>query len=104
RLCLARLPRAPPSPLFPYTTLFRSTLASHISEPAYRGRAIGLVVMGISASIVLGLPIGVSLGHAFGWRSPFVLVAILTILLMTGVFLFFGKVPSQPPLSLKEQL
>lgn len=80
------------------------TLASHISEPAYRGRAIGLVVMGISASIVLGLPIGVSLGHAFGWRSPFVLVAILTILLMTGVFLFFGKVPSQPPLSLKEQL
>lgn len=80
------------------------TLASHISRPEYRGRAIGLVVMGISASIVLGLPIGVSLGHAFGWRSPFVLVAILTIVLMGGVFLFFGKVQSQVPLSLKEQL
>src|SRR5699024_9464529 len=79
------------------------TLASHISAPAYRGRAIGFVVMGISASIVLGLPIGVSLGHAFGWRSPFMLVALLTLVLMAGVFLFFGKVPSQPPLSLKEQ-
>src|SRR5690625_4885517 len=32
-------------------------LASRIAEPDYRGRAIGLVVMGTSASIVLGLPI-----------------------------------------------
>src|SRR5690625_1169548 len=29
------------------------TLASHISEQAYRGRAIGLVIMGISGSVVL---------------------------------------------------
>lgn len=85
-------------------TVLCLTLASHISKPAYRGRAIGLVVMGISASIVLGLPIGVSLGHAFGWRSPFILVAILTIALIVGVFLFFGKIPSQAPLSLREQL
>lgn len=80
------------------------TLASHISKPAYRGRAIGLVVMGISGSVVLGLPIGVSLGHAFGWQSPFILVALLTIILMFGVLLFFGNVPTQKPVSLKEQL
>lgn len=85
-------------------TVLCLTLAAYISKPEYRGRAIGLVVMGISGSIVLGLPLGVSLGHAFGWRSPFILVAILTILLMIGVAKFFGKIPTEPPLSLKKQL
>ncbi|HLR68978.1 MAG TPA: MFS transporter [Virgibacillus sp.] len=80
------------------------TLASHISQPEYQGRAIGLVIMGISGSVVLGLPIGVSLGHAYGWRSPFILVAILTLVLVVGVYLFFGKVPTKPPMSLKKQL
>src|SRR5699024_9910303 len=54
--------------------------------------------------VVLGLPIGVSLGHAYGWRSPFILVAILTLVLVVGVYLFFGKVPTKPPMSLKKQL
>lgn len=80
------------------------TLASHISKPAYRGRAIGLVIMGISGSVVLGLPIGVTLGHAFGWRSPFILIAFLTMVMVVGVYLFFGKVSTKPPISLKKQL
>lgn len=80
------------------------TLASHISTPAYRGRAIGLVVMGISGSVVLGLPIGVSLGQAFGWRSPFILIALLTVILAISVHLFFGHVPTHPMISLREQI
>src|SRR5690606_7473458 len=64
----------------------------------------GLVVMGISGSLVLGLPIGVSLGHAYGWRSPFVLVALLALLLMGAVYAFFGSVPSSPPAPLRRQL
>lgn len=84
-------------------TVLSLTLAAHISKPEYRGRAIGLVVMGISGSIVLGLPLGVSLGHAFGWRSPFILVAILTIILFVCVMVFFGSIKTSPPASLKEQ-
>src|SRR5690625_4536521 len=80
------------------------TLASHISTAKYRGRAIGLVVMGISGSVVLGLPIGVSLGHAFGWRSPFIVVAILTALLALSVMLFFGNISQKQSLTLKEQI
>jgi len=85
-------------------TVLCLTLAAHISKPEYRGRAIGLVVMGISGSIVLGLPIGVSMGHAYGWRSPFILIAILTLILIACVFIFFGKAPSRPPVSLRKQL
>lgn len=85
-------------------TVLSLTLAAHVSEPAYRGRAIGLVVMGISGSIVLGLPLGVSMGHAYGWRSPFVLVIVLAVLLMGGVAAFFGKVSTEPPAPLKRQV
>lgn len=85
-------------------TVLCLTLAAVISKPEYRGRAIGLVVMGISGAIVLGLPIGVSMGHAFGWRSPFILISILTILLLICVSLFFGKIHTDPPVPLKQQL
>lgn len=85
-------------------TVLCLTLAAYISKPEYRGRAIGLVVMGISGSIVLGLPIGVSMGHAFGWRSPFILIGVLTIFLIIGVSIFFGKVKTNPPVPLKQQL
>ena len=85
-------------------TVLCLTLAAHISKPEYRGRAIGLVVMGISGSIVLGLPIGVSMGQAYGWRSPFILIALLAVILIVGVALFFGKVQSDPPVALKKQL
>lgn len=85
-------------------TVLSLALASHISQPAYRGRAIGLVVMGISGSLVIGLPIGVIMGHAYGWRTPFILVAILAALLIAGVSAFFGSVPMRPPAPLNRQL
>src|SRR5690625_3960733 len=79
-------------------------LASRIVEQAYRGRAIGLVVMGTSASLVLGLPIGVLLGNLFQWRTPFILIAILTICLIIGVSLFMVKVNTQKAIPLTKQI
>ncbi len=85
-------------------TVLCLTLAAAISKPEYRGRAIGHVVMGISGAIVLGLPLGVSMGHMFGWRSPFILIAVLSILLLIGVILFFGEVGTSAPVPLKQQV
>ncbi|MEI3608361.1 MFS transporter [Pseudogracilibacillus sp. SO10305] len=79
-------------------------LASNIVEPAYRGRAIGLVVMGVSGSLVLGLPIGVMLGNMFGWRAPFVLISILTILLIIAVPIFMEKVAPKQPIPIRKQI
>lgn len=79
-------------------------LASRVVEPAYRGRAIGLVVMGISGSLVLGLPVGVFLGNSINWRAPFILTAGLTILLLIGVQFTLEKVQPTQVVTLKEQL
>ncbi|HLS23540.1 MAG TPA: MFS transporter [Pseudogracilibacillus sp.] len=85
-------------------TVLSINLASRVVEPAYRGRAIGLVVMGISGSLVLGLPIGVFLGNFINWRAPFILTAFLTLLLFVGVHFTLQQVKPTQVVTLREQL
>lgn len=80
------------------------TMASYIVTEQYRARAIGIVFMGISASLVLGVPIGLILGNAFGWRAPFVLISALTLISMAGVYFFMGKVAPKPAVPIGVQL
>ncbi|MDM5198299.1 MFS transporter [Fictibacillus enclensis] len=80
------------------------TIASSIVSEQYRARAIGVVFMGISASLVLGVPIGLMLGNAFGWRAPFVLITGLSLLSMAGVYFFMDTMFSKPAVSLMKQL
>ncbi|OZU88870.1 MFS transporter [Virgibacillus indicus] len=80
------------------------TIAANIGDPKYRGRSIGLVSMGVSGSLVLGIPFGLILGNMFGWRAPFVLIAILTLFSMAGIYFFMEKVAPKPQLSLGRQL
>lgn len=44
-----------------------------------RARGITFVFLGWSVASVLGMPIGAFLGGTFGWRSAFVLVAVLAL-------------------------
>ncbi|NBJ69487.1 MULTISPECIES: MFS transporter [Clostridia] len=80
------------------------TIAANIGSEKHRGRAIGFVSMGISGSIVLGVPIGLVLGNAFGWRAPFLFIVLLTLLSMVGVYFLMEKVPPKPQVPIKEQI
>ncbi|MFB1051971.1 MFS transporter [Paraliobacillus sp. JSM ZJ581] len=80
------------------------TMAANIGSEKNRGRAIGFVSMGISGSIVLGVPIGLVLGNTFDWRAPFLLIVFLTLLSMVGVYFFMDKIPPKPQVALKEQI
>ncbi|MCA1024051.1 MFS transporter [Halobacillus litoralis] len=80
------------------------TMASSVVEKQYRGRAIGTIFMGVSGSLVLGVPIGLTIGNAFGWRAPFLLISILTLLSMGAVMLLLERVAPKPVLSVKKQL
>ncbi|MGG1399136.1 MFS transporter [Bacillus salipaludis] len=80
------------------------TIASSIVKEEYRARAIGVIFMGISGSLVLGVPIGLVIGNHFGWRSPFLFIAVLTLISMAGVYAFLNKIEPRPMISLKQQL
>ena len=56
-----------------------SLLAAELAAPAHRGRAIGLIFMGISGSLVFGVPLGVQISDWFGWRWIFAGIAVYSL-------------------------
>lgn len=85
-------------------TILCITIASSIVRKEFVGRAIGLVVMGISGSLVLGVPIGLLIGENFGWRATFIFIAILTTSLIIINYFTMEKIKPAPAVPLKEQL
>lgn len=55
------------------------TITPKLVAPTYRARALGIIYMGISSSLVLGVPIGIVITNYFGWRMVFLLIALLAI-------------------------
>jgi predicted MFS family arabinose efflux permease len=63
-------------------------VAVAIASPERRGRAVALVTSGITVATVVGVPLGSLIGHKFGWRATFGLVAVLGAIALAG--LLFG--------------
>lgn len=80
------------------------TIASNLVKPEYKGRAIGVIYMGVSGSLVLGVPLGMTLGNLYGWRAPFVLISALTVVAAASIFFFLKETPPNPIVPLREQL
>ncbi len=63
-------------------------VAVAIASPERQGRAVALVISGITVATVVGVPLGSLIGNKFGWRATFVLVAVLGAVALAG--LLFG--------------
>ncbi|HVI45004.1 MAG TPA: MFS transporter [Chitinophaga sp.] len=48
----------------------------------HRGRVMGFTMMGFSASQVLGVPVGLFIANYWGWQAPFLMVAMLALLVL----------------------
>lgn len=62
-----------------------NSLAGVIVSPEKRGRALAIVSGGMTIAIALGLPLGAVVGHAFGWRSTFLAVAVMGLVAIVGI-------------------
>jgi predicted MFS family arabinose efflux permease len=67
--------------------------AAELVDPARKGRAVATVFTGLTASTVLGAPIGAAAGQAFGWRFTFWTLVILGGIALIGLLAFL---PSSP--------
>jgi DHA1 family putative efflux transporter-like MFS transporter len=72
-------------------TVVAMAVATRLVEKERRGRAIGTILMGLSSSLVLGVPIGTFFSEMFGWRVLFILIGLLTIL---PLLIVYKKVPA----------
>ena len=65
-----------------------NALAGAVVEPHHRGRALSIVTGGTSIAVALGVPISALIGASFGWRTTFIIVAVMSVLATLG--LLFG--------------
>lgn len=63
-----------------------NALAGAVVGPERRGRALSIVSGGMTIAIALGLPLGSLVGHAFGWRSTFLAVAVMGLIAVIGIW------------------
>ncbi|PIC65140.1 MFS transporter [Sporosarcina sp. P13] len=70
------------------------TITVRIVAPKVRAKALGYIYMGISSSLVLGVPTGIVVTNAFGWRSVFLGISVLTIGSIVLIANFLEKIPT----------
>ncbi|WP_262176970.1 MFS transporter [Saccharococcus sp. Marseille-Q5394] len=65
------------------------TITARIVDVPHRAKALGYIFMGLSSSLVLGVPLGILITNAFGWRSVFLGIAVLSIgaFILISIFL-----------------
>jgi len=73
-----------------------TTLISAVEKPGTRGRALGIHMVGGSTSYFLAPLIAAGIAAAWGWRGPFITLAIVSISFGIVLHIMLGKhMPSQ---------
>ncbi|CCH35008.1 MFS transporter [Actinosynnema sp. NPDC047251] len=78
-------------------------VATVLSPPEHRGRAVALVFGGLTFSLVLGVPAGNLLGEPLGYQGVFGLIAAVTALAAVAVRLGLPTVDAPPAVGLRER-
>ncbi len=81
-----------------------SAVAATLAPAQQRGRALALVMTGLTASTVLGVPLGVLIGSWINWQATLIFVALLSLLAFLGVLSLFPQVSAPPVASLRTRL
>src|SRR5205823_8539869 len=81
-----------------------SAVATALAPEKVRGRALALVMTGLTASTVLGIPLGILIQTWINWRATMIFVALLSALAFAGVLVFFPRVAAPPVVLLKARL
>lgn len=76
--------------------------SGHLVPKQQLGRAVAIVSGGGTAAFVLGVPVGTALGHVFGWRIAFVIIAVVIVVLCLVTLKFLPPVRHIEPLATGE--
>ena len=99
-LAVARVVPALALPVFWGTA---SETAAQLAGPERAGRAVSTVYLGISAAMLLGIPLGTVAGDAIGWRGAFWALAILSVLIAVLMHFFMPSLAAGKRVALAQQ-
>ncbi|HDR1344470.1 TPA: sugar transporter [Pasteurella multocida] len=70
-----------------------ASLVIRVAPKDKKSQAIGLLAIGCSLAMILGLPLGRLIGQFFGWRATFAIIALIAIGILC---LFYQLLPHLP--------
>ncbi|GAB2551839.1 MFS transporter [Leucobacter ruminantium] len=71
-------------------------LAARIMGPGSQGRGVALSLSGLTVANIFGVPLATGLGQALGWRTAYVLVALIFAITLVLVIVFLPRYPGNP--------
>lgn len=80
------------------------TITARIVERGKRVKALGIIYMGMSSALVLGIPIGIIFTKLFNWRAIFLVIGILTLIIFGVIQRYIDPLPARQSNSLIEQV
>ncbi len=81
-----------------------SLVAAGLVPPERRGRAVSRVLLGLAVANVAGVPAATWLGQHAGWRSAYLLVAVLAALTIALVAILVPGAPGDPSATGRKEL
>lgn len=77
--------------------------ATQLVPAGQRGRALSVVLGGLTIATVIGVPVGVLLAVHTSWRATLLLVAGLAVLASLGIAIFLPRISAPPPPGLRQR-
>ena len=81
-----------------------SLVAASMARPSRKGRAVALVMLGLSVANVIGVPAATVLGQELGWRAAYWAAGGLAVVTLVLVVWFVPSCPGDPGASGRREL
>lgn len=65
-----------------------AVVATAITGPERGGRAVSMIMSGITIATIVGAPVGTWIGQYFGWRTAYAVIGALTLLSVLGLLVW----------------
>ncbi|MFF2908042.1 MFS transporter [Paenibacillus sp. NPDC057934] len=80
------------------------TIATKVARPGKEGSALAAVLMGFTASLIFGVPLGRIMATAYEWKAVFGVIAVLGLVAIVLIALLIPRTEGEEVVSLRKQL
>jgi DHA1 family inner membrane transport protein len=81
-----------------------AVVAASLVKPERSGTAIARTMMGLTIANIVGVPAATWMGTHFGWRSAYLVVAVIGLVTIVGLLTYLPSVPARPGASARVEL
>jgi len=79
------------------------TIATKVARPGKEGSALAAVLMGFTASLIFGVPLGRIMAGAYEWKAVFGVIALLGLAAIFLIALLIPRIEGEAVVSLRKQ-